>query len=191
MSLREAWKRRRIDGGRPHMTREEKAALYHKEHREEFLSRARKWRMDNRERSNQYSNDWVERNPEERKRIQVSWRRRNPEKVRIYRLLDYDRHPETYREAKRRYRNRYRDKHVAWWRAARARRGNALGSFTTAEWQLLVALFDNRCGYCWKGVKLEADHVVPLSKGGTNFIENILPACRSCNARKGASVVQF
>jgi 5-methylcytosine-specific restriction endonuclease McrA len=25
---------------------------------------------------------------------------------------------------------------------------------------------------------------VPLARGGTNFIDNILPACRGCNARK-------
>jgi 5-methylcytosine-specific restriction endonuclease McrA len=25
---------------------------------------------------------------------------------------------------------------------------------------------------------------VPLARGGTNWIENILPACRVCNARK-------
>ncbi|HEY8807173.1 MAG TPA: HNH endonuclease, partial [Candidatus Limnocylindria bacterium] len=31
---------------------------------------------------------------------------------------------------------------------------------------------------------IEADHRAPLSRGGRNTIENILPACRSCNRRK-------
>ena len=31
---------------------------------------------------------------------------------------------------------------------------------------------------------LEQDHRVPLDRGGMNWIENILPACRVCNARK-------
>jgi hypothetical protein len=30
------------------------------------------------------------------------------------------------------------------------------------------------------------DHVVPLSKGGKDEIDNVLLVCRSCNARKGA-----
>jgi len=67
----------------------------------------------------------------------------------------------------------------------RARRRGALGRFTAVEWYFLVALFYNRCAYCWRRKKLEADHVIPVSKGGTNFIENILPCCRSCNSRKG------
>jgi len=28
------------------------------------------------------------------------------------------------------------------------------------------------------------DHVVPLSKGGTNYIWNLQPLCRSCNSKR-------
>jgi 5-methylcytosine-specific restriction endonuclease McrA len=34
------------------------------------------------------------------------------------------------------------------------------------------------------GVALQPDHRVPLARGGSNAIDNILPACRSCNQRK-------
>jgi 5-methylcytosine-specific restriction endonuclease McrA len=30
------------------------------------------------------------------------------------------------------------------------------------------------------------DHIVPLSKGGANTVENSVCACRDCNSRKGA-----
>lgn len=30
------------------------------------------------------------------------------------------------------------------------------------------------------------DHVVPLSRGGSNDIANLVPACEGCNRKKGA-----
>ena len=41
-----------------------------------------------------------------------------------------------------------------------------------------------RCAYRGEAGPLEPDHRVPLARGGTNFIANILPACRRCNAEK-------
>lgn len=35
---------------------------------------------------------------------------------------------------------------------------------------------------------MTADHVIPKAKGGKNTAENIVPACRLCNKRKGESM---
>lgn len=35
--------------------------------------------------------------------------------------------------------------------------------------------------------RIEADHIKPLPKGGTNYIWNIQPLCRNCNAKKHAT----
>jgi 5-methylcytosine-specific restriction endonuclease McrA len=32
------------------------------------------------------------------------------------------------------------------------------------------------------------DHVVPVSRGGTASMENLVVACRSCNSRKGDKI---
>ncbi len=41
------------------------------------------------------------------------------------------------------------------------------------------------CQYCGAtGVKLECDHVVPLSRGGNHDISNLAAACASCNRSK-------
>ena len=42
------------------------------------------------------------------------------------------------------------------------------------------------CVYCKEAVATEVDHIVPLSKGGTNDRENLAPACRPCNVKKGS-----
>ncbi len=43
------------------------------------------------------------------------------------------------------------------------------------------------CVYCGAVNGLEVDHVVPLSRGGANTMQNIVVACRSCNATKNAT----
>jgi hypothetical protein len=45
------------------------------------------------------------------------------------------------------------------------------------------------CQYCGKrapDVVLEVDHIKPVSKGGSNAIENLVSACKECNRGKGA-----
>lgn len=41
------------------------------------------------------------------------------------------------------------------------------------------------CAYCGAdGVALQKDCVQPISRGGRYTFENVVPACRSCNASK-------
>lgn len=62
------------------------------------------------------------------------------------------------------------------------------GVHTTAEWLGLVAANDNECGNCHEQKPLTRDHIVPLSRGGTNDISNIQPLCGPCNSSKGAKL---
>lgn len=66
-------------------------------------------------------------------------------------------------------------------RAARHRRRGAPMSVEAREWCLV--LLKDPCAYCG-GPAMEIDHIVPISDGGTSQIDNLAPACRSCNAAK-------
>ena len=60
-----------------------------------------------------------------------------------------------------------------------------LATLTRAEWEAIMAAYGNKCAYCGKkSARLTQDHVVPIIKGGGTTRENIVPACRSCNAKK-------
>ena len=72
----------------------------------------------------------------------------------------------------------------------RARREAAEGSFTTEEWQEKCAEYNNCCAYCRKRKKLTVHHVIPLSRGGTNWIKDLVPACQSCNSKIGTKVIR-
>ena len=43
---------------------------------------------------------------------------------------------------------------------------------------------NNRCQYCAAPAE-NIDHVIPRSRGGEHVWDNVVAACRSCNARKG------
>ena len=45
--------------------------------------------------------------------------------------------------------------------------------------------WDLECAYCGSDRNLTIDHIVPKAKGGTDFTENCLCACHSCNQDKG------
>ena len=78
-----------------------------------------------------------------------------------------------------------------------ALRYNAEGSHTFEEWLDLKA----KCGFiCQKcGLKepfenqhykfLTQDHIKPLSRKGSDYIENIQPLCARCNSIKGNKIV--
>lgn len=42
-----------------------------------------------------------------------------------------------------------------------------------------------KCAYCGQ-IARSLDHVLPRHKGGLTIIENLVPACLSCNGHKGA-----
>ena len=41
-----------------------------------------------------------------------------------------------------------------------------------------------KCAYCGSDKELTIDHVVPRSKGGTDFTKNVVCCCHSCNQSK-------
>lgn len=66
----------------------------------------------------------------------------------------------------------------------RARVRNAGGSYTREEWINVLTLWSNTCAYCGMGGRITVDHRTPISRGGSNDISNILPACKTCNSQK-------
>jgi 5-methylcytosine-specific restriction endonuclease McrA len=54
------------------------------------------------------------------------------------------------------------------------------------DWDALLKRFNGLCAYCGKNKADHRDHVTPISKGGTDAIGNILPACAPCNLSKGS-----
>lgn len=156
--------------------RKEKAAeygrAYHAANKQKDNARARKYRAANPERMAEYKKKWVE--------IQGEY------------VVEYKR---AWRIA---HKKRLAEKDLAWARAnpekvkargqrRRARKAGAEGTHTAADIQAQYKAQHGKCYYCngKVGEDYHVEHVIPLSRGGSNGPENIVIACPTCNLRKG------
>jgi 5-methylcytosine-specific restriction endonuclease McrA len=122
--------------------------------------------------------DWWQKN-KDMARLRASpnfarWRKQNRAK-RMEWEANY-RRTETYRAKNRINQNNYH-----------ALKAGAHGSHTLDEFNAVLIAQAYRCFYCGIDISSGAtqDHFIPLSKGGSNWIENIRAACITCNISKG------
>ena len=205
-SIHEFRKYKHSTGGRGWlctMCNRESARAYYNLHKKPYIDRASKWRKENPDKYKQSSKkckiknkdkyslrawiygiinkdrikkrraEWLIQYKEKALANTQRWRKKNPEKSREWKK----RHPEMVavhtqnRKAKT--------------------KGNG-GTFTAKEWERLCHHYGNKCLCCGKSnLKLTVDHVIPVSLGGSNSIDNIQPLCRSCNSRKSTRHVDY
>ena len=134
----------------------EEKRLYYEQNFDRIHARNRAWRQANQEAYRKAVTDWHKAHPDRIKEIHRDWVIRNPERV------------------------------AANDRAQRARRLKAEGRHTAEEVLALLEKQRGKCVYCSVSIrsKYHADHIVPLARGGTNWITNIQLTCPKCNFRK-------
>ena len=137
------------------------------------------------ERQRAYAREWMKRNPEKAREAVRRWSKTHPEQRRAAKRLYYARHREQHTLTMAAYHKAHPEVLRAKSSAYRARARAADGRFTSAEWRALVDIYDGWCAYRGEAGPLQVDHRIPLSRGGTNAIDNVLPACRTCNTQKG------
>jgi 5-methylcytosine-specific restriction endonuclease McrA len=106
---------------------------------------------------------WARKNPERAKLTNDAWKKLNPMRVKV-RKAKYSR---------------------------KRRLLPVVGSHTYAE---VIGLFKRQrgmCAYCQTAITMVApgviaseDHIDPVTRGGTDYIDNIALACTPCNSRK-------
>jgi 5-methylcytosine-specific restriction endonuclease McrA len=118
-------------------------------------------------------------NSEKRIAYGRAYRAANPDKVYTFNRSYYKRFPEKFFESVNR---------------RRARKAQAPGSHTETEWEALKAEYGYTCLCCGRRepeIKLARDHIISLSEGGSNDIDNIQPLCKSCNSKKHTKRIDY
>ena len=132
------------------------------------------------------------------------WAERNRDKVKTYLKKYYKENKDRFRELNREWHKNHpgyaasqarkwsRENREAYLlmklRNENIRRGRKQGNggtFTVQEWIDLCTMYNQTCLSCGVIGPLTIDHIIPISKGGSNFIENIQPLCSKCNSSKG------
>ena len=151
-------------------------AAYYKKNRERVLARNKAWNAAHPDVIKSNAEKWDAAHPKDRIEIGRRYRRRHKELCNARCSAWAKENPESNKVRMNRR------------RTAKTKAG---GSFTAAEWLALCIRYHNRCLCCGKRRKLTADHVIPVSKGGTSNISNIQPLCGPCNSSKRDKTIDY
>jgi len=148
------------------------------------------WRQNNRDKSVAYIRKWQAENPD---KVAVHEKRKY-EKVK-QKLANDPVAAEKERKRQAEYSVRWKkenpDKNRVNEEKRRKRIIGAGENHTRKQWLELCLRYQNKCLACGSTKNICADHIVPLSKGGSDCIDNIQPLCRSCNSRKGVKTIDY
>ncbi len=152
-------------------------------YKEKWSAQEKAWRQANSERCSQY---W-----------RAASERRKADPIRLaarraaYREY-YQRNREHRIAAVKEYEKANFAKVRVWKRVRTARRRTRLvaapGTCSREQWLGRFQFYGGHCAYCPRELQFEEaqmEHRIPISRGGSNWPANIVPACADCNLRKG------
>jgi 5-methylcytosine-specific restriction endonuclease McrA len=165
---------------------------YHQDNKEHIAARMKQYQADNKSHIAEYKKQYKQTNAEKIAARAKQYYRDNKGYIAEQTKQYKQENAGHIAEYKKRYAKTPKGKAVAKARShnRRAHKLNNGGKHTGAQ---ILALFDLQSGVCpYCKTKLHksgknifhADHIVPLSKGGTNDISNIQLLCPSCNMSK-------
>lgn len=176
----------------------EKAREYRKHRRmenpEKYKKEYKKYYLKNRERILKSQKEYRDQYPERIREAQRKHYEINKESILKYHREFRKKYPERHKEHVRKWdeKNKERRKVITMNRIARIK--NSKGQFTNEQWRDLKDQCGHTCLKCGAkepGVRLSIDHVIPISKGGSNSIVNIQPLCLPCNQSKNIKTTDY
>lgn len=186
--------------------------FYHVAHSEQRKKWHLKWRQRNRDHIRFLQRATEARHRDKRRLKNCLWYQRNKGRRKKYNRLYRLRNIDHVRAAYRQYAVAHRDRlnayqrawikrHPEWVKINAFRRRTqgrlASGTFSRQDLSKIRGKQNNLCFYCQCSLEFNntrhgatIDHLIPLTRNGTNWPENLVAACRSCNSKKRTMTVK-
>lgn len=117
----------------------------------------KKYYQNNKEQINKRNKEYQENNKKYFKEYLKEWKINNKEQINEYRKNNKE---------KLKAKNHKR----------RTLKQNSGGSYTVEQWNESLKYFNNKCAYSGKPMEqVSVEHIIPITKGGTSYIWNIIP----------------
>ena len=180
--------------------------VWHQKHKEYACSPCLKakreysriWRENNREKDRKSSANYYAKNKEKSTAATIKWQKANRARINELGRIRYAKDTEKYKKQQQKYRKSHPDIGRRLANKRRARKKNVLVlSYTEKE---VLKLYGFNCWICSEPINMKAsrkvgsknwekglhiDHLIPISKGGSDTLENVRPTHGLCNLKKG------
>lgn len=157
--------------------------------RAKYKKSQKEWKVSNPDKVRSHKKaDYDRHRDRYREMNKIRWANMTIEERMAERREQYLRHRDHEFELQARWRKNNPDAYLVYQHRRRARKIGNGGSHTTAEWQAVIEAQSECCIDCGCVAKLTRGHLLPISRGGSDNISNIVGQCRPCNSRQGAKI---
>lgn len=139
--------------------------------KERYNLKSAEWYHANKDRSQANTKSWVERNYDRNRETAAIWRSNNAE---------------YHRELCKAWQRANRNRKAVIESNRRANHRGSCGRFTLEQVSTILYAQGGKCSYCDETQNLQIDHVIPISRGGSNWPWNLQWLCAFHNASKNA-----
>lgn len=151
---------------------------------------SRQYYLDNTDKIAAYVADWRKRNPDKCNEYNEDWKRNRRPVYLAGRKRRYNEQAENRRAKVKDWRKNNPVKVRIQWKTRQARKRAAEGIHTPDDIRQILEAQHGLCAYCgvriFLNIKHDAhvDHIIALTRGGSNWPDNLAVTCAECNLSK-------